>query len=58
MHKGPVSLQVDLDIGKLTMTCYTKYYVFAPILAKLTIVLQSFLLPLPLKDTNKETREF
>jgi hypothetical protein len=58
MHKGPVSLQADPDTGELTMKCYTEYYVFAPILAKLTIVLQSFLLPLSLEDTDEETRKF
>ncbi|KAH0538534.1 hypothetical protein FGG08_004867 [Glutinoglossum americanum] len=58
IHEGPVSLSEDPNTGKMTTRAYTEFHIFAPISAKLIIVLRSFLLPSLLEDANEGVREW
>ncbi|KAF4637367.1 hypothetical protein G7Y89_g714 [Cudoniella acicularis] len=58
VHEGPVSTSTDLRTRKTTVSAYTEHHIFAHISPKLTIVLRSALLPLPVEDVDPETKSF
>lgn len=56
IYEGPHSTTTDLLTGNIVRGLYTEYHIFAHTSPKLTMILRSFLLPLPEEDVDEDIK--